>query len=93
MPPDREGPPGSTAMKSCWRAWLNPRAGAGPAPIPFPALTAERLAAAIHQAVTDQHMRHRAAELGTRIRAEDGPGRTAELFSQIARTAGKRAEP
>jgi len=56
--------------------------GAGPPPIPFPALTAERLAAAIHQAVTDQHMRHRAAELGTQIRAEDGPARTAELFSQ-----------
>ena len=68
--------------------------GAGPAPIPFPSLTAERLAAAIRQAVTDQHMRHRAAELGTRIRAEDGPGRTAELFTRhIARMAGKRAEP
>jgi sterol 3beta-glucosyltransferase len=65
--------------------------GAGPAPIPFPALTAERLAAAIRQAVTDQQMRHRAAELGTRIRAEDGPGRTADLFSQhIARMTGKR---
>src|SRR6266853_1975374 len=57
--------------------------GAGPTPIPFPALTAERLAAAIRQAVTDQQMRHRAAELGTRIRAEDGPGRTAELFHSI----------
>jgi sterol 3beta-glucosyltransferase len=68
--------------------------GAGPAPIPFPALTAERLAAAIHQAVTDQHMRHRAAELGTQIRAEDGPGRTAELFSgHIARLAHKQAVP
>jgi sterol 3beta-glucosyltransferase len=56
--------------------------GAGPAPIPFPALTAERLAAAIRQAVTDQQMRRRAAELGTRIRAQDGPGRTTELFTR-----------
>jgi sterol 3beta-glucosyltransferase len=56
--------------------------GAGPAPIPFPALTAERLAAAIRLAVTDQQMHYRAAELGTRIRAEDGPGRTTELFTQ-----------
>jgi sterol 3beta-glucosyltransferase len=66
--------------------------GAGPAPIPFRELTAERLAAAIHQAVTDQQIRQQAAELGSRIRSEDGLGRTAELFSQhIARTTGMRA--
>ena len=66
--------------------------GAGPAPIPFRELTAERLAAAIHQAVTDQQIRQQATELGSRIRSEDGPGRTAELFSQhIARTTGMRA--
>lgn len=66
--------------------------GAGPAPIPFRELTAERLAAAIHQAVTDQQIRQPAAELGSRIRSEDGLGRTAELFSQhIARTTGMRA--
>jgi sterol 3beta-glucosyltransferase len=64
--------------------------GAGPAPIPFPSLTAERLAAAIRQAVTDRRIRQRAADLGTQIRAEDGPGRTAELFAQhVARMAGK----
>ena len=66
--------------------------GAGPAPIPFRELTAERLAAAIHQAVTNQQIRQQAAELGSRIRSEDGPGRTAELFSQhIARTTGMPA--
>jgi sterol 3beta-glucosyltransferase len=66
--------------------------GAGPAPIPFRELTAERLAAAIHQAVTDQQIRQQAAELGSRIRSEDGLGRTAELFSQhIARTTGMQA--
>jgi len=69
------------ADQSAWARTVH-ELGAGPAPIPFPALTAERLAAAIRQAVTDQHMRHRAAELGTRISAEDGPGRTAELFTR-----------
>ncbi len=68
--------------------------GAGPTPIPFSAFTAERLATAIRQAVTDQQMRRRAAELGKQIQAEDGPGRTAKLFTQhIARTAAKKAEP
>ncbi len=68
--------------------------GAGPAPIPFPALTAEGLAAAIRRAVTDQRMRRRAAELGTRIRAEDGPGQAADLFMRhIAGTAGRRDVP
>jgi sterol 3beta-glucosyltransferase len=66
--------------------------GAGPAPIPFRELTAERLAAAIHQAVTNQQIRQQAAELGARIRSEDGLGRTAELFSRhIALTTGMRA--
>lgn len=55
--------------------------GAGPAPIPFPALTAGRLAAAIRQALTDPRIRHRGAELAAQIQAEDGPGRTAELFA------------
>ncbi len=68
--------------------------GAGPTPIPFSTFTAERLATAIRQAVTDQQMRRRAAELGKQIQAEDGPGRTAKLFTQhVARTAAKKAEP
>jgi sterol 3beta-glucosyltransferase len=72
--------------------------GCGPAPIPFPALTAEQLAAAIRQAATGKQIRQRAADLGTQIRAEDGPGQTVELFAQhVARIAGKpsgrRAEP
>jgi UDP:flavonoid glycosyltransferase YjiC (YdhE family) len=56
--------------------------GAGPAPLPFQTLTAERLAAAIREAVTNPAMRQRAAELGRQIQAEDGPGRTIELFLQ-----------
>jgi sterol 3beta-glucosyltransferase len=46
--------------------------GVGPAPMPFKKLTAERLADAIRQVVTDPSMRERAAALGEKIRAEDG---------------------
>lgn len=56
--------------------------GAGPAPIPFKELTAERLAGAIREAASNPTMLERAAELGRRIQAEDGLGRTVELFTQ-----------
>ena len=46
--------------------------GVGPRPIPRNQLTAERLASAISQAVTDSQMKQRAVALGERIRAEDG---------------------
>lgn len=46
--------------------------GAGPASVPFKRLDADRLAAAIRTAVTDEAMRDRAAAIGERIRAEDG---------------------
>lgn len=46
--------------------------GVGPAPIPQTRLTAERLAAAIHEAVTNSGMRQRAEALGEKIRSEDG---------------------
>jgi UDP:flavonoid glycosyltransferase YjiC (YdhE family) len=45
--------------------------GVGPAPIPQGQLTAARLADAIRKAVTDNHMRQRAASLGETIRTED----------------------
>jgi sterol 3beta-glucosyltransferase len=57
--------------------------GAGPDPVPFQKLTVERLAQAIHVAVTDQTMRARAAELGARIRAEDGVARAVAVIQQI----------
>jgi sterol 3beta-glucosyltransferase len=50
------------------------RLGVGPKALPIRSLTAEKLAAAIHTAVTDQAMRTRAAALGRQIRAEDGVG-------------------
>ena len=46
--------------------------GAGPKGIPQKKLTADNLAAAISEAVTSEAIRNRAAELGAKIRAEDG---------------------
>jgi sterol 3beta-glucosyltransferase len=58
--------------------------GVGPSPVPFQTLTAERLAEAIHEAVTNPALRQRAAELSRRIQAEDGLGRTIEIFLRYA---------
>lgn len=58
--------------------------GVGPQPIPRQQLTAERLAQAIQQAVTDVTMRQRAVDLGTKIRAEDGIGRVIAIVQGIA---------
>jgi sterol 3beta-glucosyltransferase len=57
--------------------------GVGPEPIPRRKLTVERLAQAIHQALTDQNMRHRAANLGSKIQAEDGITRAVAVVQQI----------
>jgi UDP:flavonoid glycosyltransferase YjiC (YdhE family) len=46
--------------------------GAGPRPLPAHDLTPRNLAAAIGQAVSDQAMRHRAEQLGRRLRNESG---------------------
>jgi sterol 3beta-glucosyltransferase len=56
--------------------------GVGPAYIPRKRLTAEKLAAAITQAVSDSAMRQRAAALGERIRSEDGIGRAVDFIRQ-----------
>jgi sterol 3beta-glucosyltransferase len=65
--------------------------GAGPAPIPQWELTAERLAAAIRAAVTDEGMRRRAEELGAKIRAEDGVARAVAAIGKHL-SAGQRLE-
>ncbi len=56
----------------------------GPEPIPRRKLTAERLAGAIRQAVTDEALRRRAVELGATIRAEDGVGRAAAIIDTLS---------
>ena len=57
--------------------------GVGPQPIPRKKLTAERLASAIRQAVTDHSMRQRAAKLGTQIQAEDGVGLAVQIINEL----------
>ncbi len=52
--------------------------GVGPAPIPLRELTEDRLAAGLHRLLHDGEMRARAAELGRRMRAEDGCARAVE---------------
>lgn len=46
--------------------------GVGPTPIPRKRLTADALAGALRGATTDSAMTRRAADLGARIRAENG---------------------
>ncbi|MBI5667602.1 MAG: glycosyltransferase family 1 protein [Chloroflexi bacterium] len=58
--------------------------GVGPAPIPRKRLTAERLAKAITQAISDTGMRRRAADLGIRIRAEDGVAQAVSLIERFS---------
>lgn len=64
------------------------RLGVGPRPIPRVKLTAPRLAAAIRELTTDQEMRARAAQLGAKIRAEDGLGVAARLIEQYTKGDG-----
>jgi UDP:flavonoid glycosyltransferase YjiC (YdhE family) len=56
--------------------------GVGPSPIPERKLTAERLAEAIQRAAADEGIRRKAAELGERIRAEDGVGTAVRIVDR-----------
>ncbi len=56
--------------------------GVGPSPIPYKELSAERLAAAIQVAVSDEAMRNRAIAIGQKIRAEDGIANAVEAFDR-----------
>jgi sterol 3beta-glucosyltransferase len=57
--------------------------GVGPTPIPRKRLTAERLATAIGEAVSNAAMRQRASDLGQVLRAEDGIGRAVEIIDRF----------
>ncbi|MCX6057033.1 MAG: glycosyltransferase [Chloroflexi bacterium] len=57
--------------------------GVGPAPIPRSKLTVDRLAHAIHEAVTNKAMRQRAADLGAKIQAEDGIANAVKIIEGI----------
>ncbi|GAA4638777.1 glycosyltransferase [Actinoallomurus vinaceus] len=60
--------------------------GAGPRPIPIADLTADALATAVRQAVTDDVMKERAAALGGAIRAENGVETACDLLENWLRT-------
>jgi UDP:flavonoid glycosyltransferase YjiC (YdhE family) len=67
------------------------RLGVTPKPIPKKQLTANRLAHAIQQAIADQPMRQRAAQLGKIIRAEQGIENAVHILNSIyAKTSVKR---
>jgi UDP:flavonoid glycosyltransferase YjiC (YdhE family) len=56
--------------------------GVGPEPIPHKKLTADRLAQAIHAAVTQPAIKRRADWLGEAIRAEDGVGNAVRIVKE-----------
>jgi sterol 3beta-glucosyltransferase len=60
--------------------------GVGPRPLPRKQLTAERLAAAITTALTTPAIGQAAADLGRRIRAEDGVGNAIALIDRYLHT-------
>jgi UDP:flavonoid glycosyltransferase YjiC (YdhE family) len=57
--------------------------GVGAKPIPRKKLTADRLAHAIREAVTNEEMRQRAATLGEQIRAENGIESAVQIINQL----------
>jgi len=58
--------------------------GVGPAPLPFRALTADALAERIRDLQTGRY-RDAAADLGRRVRTEDGAGRVVEALGALGR--------
>jgi sterol 3beta-glucosyltransferase len=66
--------------------------GVGPRPVPRTKLTVDRLADAIRTAATDQPMRLRAAELGGKLRAEDGVAKAVDtILTYLPRPASPPA--
>jgi len=65
-----------------WGALVHQR-GAGPKPIPQSRLTASRLAEAITAAVHDAAIQQHAADLGVKIRAEEGVARAVEIIGAV----------
>ncbi|MEZ4672371.1 MAG: glycosyltransferase [Anaerolineae bacterium] len=64
-----------------WGQRVN-KLGVGPAPIPRRKLTVDRLTQAITQSLSDSAMQRRAAELGAKIRDEDGIAQAVALVQQ-----------
>jgi sterol 3beta-glucosyltransferase len=68
------------------------RLGVSPESIPYPRLTAGRLANAVRAAVTDPAYRERASRLAERIAADDGAGRVVRAVNEVAE-GRRRARP
>ena len=56
--------------------------GTGPKPVSFLRLSANRLAARIRELTSNGNLRTRAAEIGERVRAEDGVGNAVAAFQR-----------
>lgn len=54
--------------------------GVSPPPIPFKELSAEKLAAAIEMAISDEQMHKRAKDLGAKIQSEDGVNQAVDII-------------
>ncbi|MGC7102894.1 glycosyltransferase [Amycolatopsis lurida] len=67
-----------------WAAHAH-RLGAAVKPIPYPKFTAERLDHALGVALTDEELRHRAAQLGEAVRAERGVENAATILEAWTR--------
>jgi sterol 3beta-glucosyltransferase len=65
-----------------WAARLHDL-GVASRPLPMPALTTDALAGALRSCLDNPALRGRAAELGRRIRAEDGPAAVLTLVAQL----------
>jgi sterol 3beta-glucosyltransferase len=65
--------------------------GAGPKPIPQRKLNADRLAEALVEAVTNRGMMEAAAEMGRRIRRENGVADAVALIEKLALSSCSRA--
>ena len=57
--------------------------GVAPRAIPIKQLTRELLAVALNHALTDRELRHRATDLGRRIRSENGTAAAAQWYSSL----------
>ena len=62
--------------------------GVGPEPIPRKKLTVERFADAIEQALNDEAMRQRAADLASQIQTEDGVARAVAVVRGMSQSLG-----
>lgn len=69
------------------------RLGVAPAAAPRRSLTAEKLARRIKEALADPGMRTRAAAIGERMKADDGPARAAVLIEEAAAVYRAAAGP